>query len=226
MPFLAWIRKWERYSFPSMAGQTSCCCLVTSVMSDSVRPHRRQPRRLPRPWDSPGRNTGVGCHFLLQCMKVKSESEVAQLCPPLSYPMDCSPPGSSIHGIFQARVLEWGAVAFSRTNKLEDHNLSFGDFLVKLMRHYRIFFLCSPKKKKKNQPSQDFRGSPVVKESALQRRELEFDPCLENKDPTCHSATVCAPPHCNYWTNEPHLESLCTAMADPSRGSKDPACHN
>ena len=82
-------------------------------MSDSVRPHRRQPTRLPRPWDSPGRNTGVGCHFLLQCMKVKSESEVAKSCPTLSDPMDCSLPGSSIHGIFQARVLEWGAIAFS-----------------------------------------------------------------------------------------------------------------
>ena len=81
-------------------------------MSDSVRPHRRQPTRLLRPWDSPGKNTGVGCHFLLQCMKVKSESEVAQSCPTLRYPMDCSPPGSSIHGIFQARVLEWGAIAF------------------------------------------------------------------------------------------------------------------
>ena len=78
-------------------------------MSDSVRPHRRQPMRLPRPWDSPGKNTGVGCHFLLQCMKVKSESEVAQSCPTLSNPMDYSPPGSSIHGILQARVLEWGA---------------------------------------------------------------------------------------------------------------------
>ena len=77
-------------------------------MSDSVRPHRRQPTRLPGPWDSPGKNTGVGCHFLLQCMKVKSESEVAQLCPTLSNPMDCSPPDSSVHGIFQARVLEWG----------------------------------------------------------------------------------------------------------------------
>ena len=65
------------------------------------------------PWDSPGKNTGVGCHFLLQCMKVKSESEVAQSCPTPSNPMDCSPPGSSIHGIFQARVLEWGAIAFS-----------------------------------------------------------------------------------------------------------------
>ena len=81
--------------------------------SDSVRPHRLEPTRLPRPWDSPDKNTGVGCHFLLQCMKVKSESEVAQSCPTLSDPVDCSPPGSSVHGLFQARVLEWGAVAFS-----------------------------------------------------------------------------------------------------------------
>ena len=84
-------------------------------MSNSVRPHRRQPTRLPRPWDSPGKNTGVGCHFLLQCMKVKSENEVAQSCPTLSDPMDCSLTGSSVHGIFQARVLEWGAIAFSVT---------------------------------------------------------------------------------------------------------------
>ena len=82
-------------------------------MSDSVRPHRWQPTRLPRPWDSPGKNTGVCCHFLLQCMKGKNESEVSQLCPTLSDPMDCSLPGSSVHGIFQARVLEWGAIAFS-----------------------------------------------------------------------------------------------------------------
>ena len=82
-------------------------------MSDSVRPHRWQPTRLPHPWDSPGKNTGVGCHFLLQCMKVKRESEVAQSCPTLSDPMDCSLPGSSVHGIFQSRVLEWGAIAFS-----------------------------------------------------------------------------------------------------------------
>ena len=74
-------------------------------MSDPVRPHRWQPTRLPRPWDSPGKNTGVGCHFLLQCMNVKSESEVAQSCPTLHDPMDWSPPGSSIHGIFQARLL-------------------------------------------------------------------------------------------------------------------------
>ena len=86
-------------------------------MSNSVRPHRWQSTRLPSPWDSPGKNTGVGCHFLLQCMKVKSESEVTQSCLTLSDPMDCSPPGSSIHGIFQARVLEWGAIAFSYEGK-------------------------------------------------------------------------------------------------------------
>ena len=123
-------------------------------MSNSVQPHRQQPTRLPHPWDSPGKNTGVGCHRLLQCMKVKSlsrvrllttpwtaahqaplsmgfsrqehcsglpfpspmhESEVAQSCPTLSNPMDCGPPGSSIHGIFQAGVLEWVAIAFSDT---------------------------------------------------------------------------------------------------------------
>ena len=136
------------------------CCYITSVVSDSVRPHRQQPTRLPCHWDSPGKNTGVGCHFLLpcrkgtsesevaqscptqrphglqptrllcpwdfpgkstgvgchcllQCMKVKFESEVAQSCLTLSDLMDCSLPGSSVHGIFQARVLEWGAIAFS-----------------------------------------------------------------------------------------------------------------
>ena len=78
-----------------------------------MRPHRWQPTGLPRPWDSPGKITGVGCHFLLQCMNVKSESEVAQSCPTPSDPMDCGLPGSSVHGIFQARVLEWGAIAFS-----------------------------------------------------------------------------------------------------------------
>ena len=79
-------------------------------MSNSVWPHRQQHTRLPCPWDSPGKNTGVGCHFLLQCMKVKSESEVTQSCPTPSDPLDCSPPGFSVHGIFQARVLEWGAI--------------------------------------------------------------------------------------------------------------------
>ena len=80
-------------------------------MSDSVQPYRWQPTRLPRPWDSPDKNPGVGCHFLLQCMKVKSESEVTQSCLTLSDPMDCGLPGSSIHGIFQTRVLEWVLIA-------------------------------------------------------------------------------------------------------------------
>ena len=82
-------------------------------MSDSVRPHRWKLTRLPRPRDSPGKNTGGGCHFLLQCMKVKSEREVTQSCPTLPAPMDCSLPGSSAYGIFQARVLQWVAIAFS-----------------------------------------------------------------------------------------------------------------
>ena len=82
-------------------------------MSDCLRSHRWKPTRLPHPWDSPGQSTGVGCHFLLQCMKVKSESEVAQSCLTLSDPMGCSLPDSTAHGIFQARVLEWGAIAFS-----------------------------------------------------------------------------------------------------------------
>ena len=108
-------------------------------MSDSVQPHRRQPTRLPGPWDSPGKNTGVGCHFLLQCRKVKSESEVAESCPTLSDPMDCSPPGSSIHGIFQARVLEWGAIAFSEFNdscpqiKIEARSEALAFLMLKIL---------------------------------------------------------------------------------------------
>ena len=99
-----------------------CCCWVASVVSDSVRPQRRKPTRLPRPWDSPGENSGVGCHFLLQCMRVKSEREVAQSCPTVRDPMDCSLPGSSVHGIFQARVLEWGAIAFSSPGEPSQDN--------------------------------------------------------------------------------------------------------
>ena len=85
-----------------------------------MKPHRQQLTRLPHPWDSPGKNTGVGCHFLLQCMKVKIENEVAQSCLTLRNPMDCSLPGSSVHGIFQARVLEWVVISFSKlfTTKL------------------------------------------------------------------------------------------------------------
>ena len=100
-------------------------------MSDSVRPHRGQPTRLPRPWHSPGKNTGVGCHFLLQCSKVKSEREVAKSCLTLSDPMDYSLPSSSVHGIFQAGVLEWGAIAFSE-NILGKTILSLPLYLVLL----------------------------------------------------------------------------------------------
>ena len=98
-------------------------------MCDSVWPHRRQPTRLPHPWDSPGKNTGVDCHFPLQCMKVKSERKVALSCPTLQEPMICSLPGSSIHGIFQARVLEWGAITFSShpSRSTQIHNLYYWD---------------------------------------------------------------------------------------------------
>ena len=99
-------------------------------MSDSVRPHRRQPTRLPHPWDSPGKNTGVGCHFLLQCIKVKSESEVTQSCQTLHDPMDCSPPGSSSRGIFQARELEWGAIAFSEPPSYRLYSRFFGFIML------------------------------------------------------------------------------------------------
>ena len=97
-------------------------------------PHRRQPTRLPRPWDSPGKNTGVGCHFLLQCRKVKRESEVAQLSLTLSDPMDCSPPGSPIPGILQARTLEWVAISFS----------SAGKWNVKAKSLSRVWLLVTP----------------------------------------------------------------------------------
>ena len=107
-------RLWRSPASWPCDASSCCCCYVDSVVSDSMRPHRRQPTRLPRPWDSPSKNTGVGCHFLLQCMKVKSESEGTQWCLTFSDPMDCSLPGFSIHGIFQARVLQWGAFAFSR----------------------------------------------------------------------------------------------------------------
>ena len=112
-------------------------------MSDSVRPHRRQPTRLPRPWDSPAKNTGVGCHVLLQCMKVKSESEVTQLCPTPSDPMDCSLPGSSVHGICQARVLEWGAIAWVCAKfTLGFHVLCFHFILVPTKLDCNYWFVC------------------------------------------------------------------------------------
>ena len=101
------------FSSTTAAAAAAAAAAKSLQLCLTLRPHRRQPIRLRRPWDSPGKNTRVGCPFLLQCMKVKSESEVTQSCPTLSDPMDCSLPGSSIHGIFQARVLEWVAIAFS-----------------------------------------------------------------------------------------------------------------
>ena len=103
--------KWKNSLVSSGMKRVCCCCRqVASVVSDSAT-HRWQPTRLLCPWDSPAKKTGVGCHFLLQCITVKSE--VAQLCLTLHNPMDCSLPGSSVHGIFQARVLEWVALSFS-----------------------------------------------------------------------------------------------------------------
>ena len=97
--------------FPFLSFSTAAAAAAKSLQSCPTLCDPRDGD--PRPWDSPGKNTGMSCHFLLQCMKVKSESEVSQSCPTLSDPTDCSLPGSSVHGIFQARVLEWGAIAFS-----------------------------------------------------------------------------------------------------------------
>ena len=114
-----------------------------------MQPHRQQPTRLPRPWNSPGKNTRVGCHLLLQCMKVKSESEGAQSCLTLQDLMDCSLPGSSIHGIFQARVLEWVAIAVSNV-KLILPNIIFQNLRSKGTRNnmrYNSTFERVPKTK-------------------------------------------------------------------------------
>ena len=94
------------------------------------------------PWDFPGKNIGVGCHFLLQCVKVKSESEVAQLCLTPSDPMDCSLPGSSVHGIFQARVLEWGAIAFSYSFLLVFSYSFIPVLLFHFIIIYSAFIIC------------------------------------------------------------------------------------
>ena len=99
-------------------------------MSDSVRPHRRKPTRLPCPWDSPGKKTRVDWPFPSPMHESKKWKEVAQSCPILSDPMDYSPPGSSIHGIFKARVLEWGVIDFS------DFHLILGLLM------YQAYFAC------------------------------------------------------------------------------------
>ena len=104
----------------------------------TLRPHRRQPTRLPCPWDSPGKNTGVGCHFLLQRMKVKSESKVAQSCPTLSDPMDCSLPGSPVHGF--SRQEYWSGVPLMRGNKRPDCVYTFGNSWP----HQQLFCALAP----------------------------------------------------------------------------------
>ena len=106
---------WSGLPFPSPMHKSEKWKWKWSRVRPSATPWT-QPTRLLHPWGFPGNSTGVGCHFLLQCMKVKSGSEVAQSCPTFSDPMDCSLPGSSVHGIFQARVLVWGAIAFSDEN--------------------------------------------------------------------------------------------------------------
>ena len=112
-------------------------------MSDSVWPHRWQPTRLSHPWDSPGKNTGVGYHFLLQCMKVKSEREVDQSCPTLCDPIDGSPPGSFVHGIFQARVLEWYAITFSEWISFFGAEQWSVQWKHQLRKKYFIYFIFS-----------------------------------------------------------------------------------
>ena len=121
-----WLGSWEENDLfsPAKVAKLSLLKKAAAATAKSLQlcptlydPHRRQPTRLLCPWDSPSKNTGVGCHFLLQCRKVKSESEVAQSCPTLSDPMDCSPPGSSVPRILQARTLEWVAISFSSTWK-------------------------------------------------------------------------------------------------------------
>ena len=114
----SWTTAWPWF-MPAATSRQSCLTLCDPM----------EPTRLPHPWDSPGKNTGVGCHFLLQCMKVKSQSEVARACPTLCDPMDCRLPGSSIHGIFQARVLEWGAIAFYRS-------INWGHIFLKQFRKF------------------------------------------------------------------------------------------
>ena len=136
-------------------------------MSDSVRPHRWQPTRLPRPWDSSGKNTGVDCHFLLQCMKVKNESEVAQSCLTLRDSMDCSLPGSSIHGIFQARVLEWGAIAFS------DFTLQSLVYIVYSLLETIVFSIFFPKMSKEKQKRRNHMSKSQRSKQGLQLRILK-----------------------------------------------------
>ena len=189
---------------------------MTSVVSDSVRPHRWQPTRLPCPWDSPGKNTGVGCHFLLQCMKAKSESQVAKSYPTLSDAMDCSLPGSSVHRIFQARVLEWGAIAFSKNGAHEPifkaemrHGHREHTYPIILSRFTEIPWtltccsLCCWLSELANSdtvPSSAWGCPPIL-------------PGKSRQQPTVSQVTVTKCSHCSHWTF-PLI--LCVQEAKPS----------
>ena len=123
---------WElRSHMPAAAAKSLQSCLT---LCDPIW----QPTRFLCPWDFPGKSTGAGCHFLLQCMKGKSESEVSQSCPTLSDPVDCSLPGSSVHGIFQARALEWGAIAFSMPSSQKKQNMKHNKFNKKTLQMVHV----------------------------------------------------------------------------------------
>ena len=147
-------------------------------MSDSVRPQRQQPTRLPHPWDSPGKNTGVGCHFLLHCMKVKSESEVAQSCSTLCNPVVCSPPGFSVHGILQARILEWVAVSSSRgSSRPKDQTIisgvyCFGRQILLPLSHLGSHFLSTDRLNRASQ--QGPKALRFTQKRAVQRKTTEL----------------------------------------------------
>ena len=119
--YSSWLHARDRERERERESVCVCVCCVVGSSRASAAAAAKSLQSCPtlcdpiesRPWDSPGKNTGVGWHFHLQCLKVKSENEVAQSCLTLSDPMDCSLPGSSVLGIFRARVLEWGAIAFS-----------------------------------------------------------------------------------------------------------------
>ena len=145
-------------------------------MSDSVQLHRQQPTRLPRPWDSSGKNTRVGCHVLLQCMRVKSESEVAQLCLTLHDSMDCSLPGSSVHGIFQARVLEWGAIAFSYVTS---HAHGHKRFILALYYFPLLIYLISKVLQFKTYPSFIPEGCEKLYTNLYKRINRLMDECTD-----------------------------------------------
>ena len=159
-------------------------------MSDSVQSHRQKPTRLRRPWDSLGKNTGVGCHFLLQCMKVKSEREVAQLCPTPCDSMDCSPPGSSVHGIFQARVLEWGAIALSMKYYW------FPTLQMRLRKLREVKKLKRVKELRENTSVHFWSWGPNSRRSTRNSASLQYVQCFWSTTASSHCIPVvfCLPP--------------------------------